>query len=129
MTNLQTIQIPDIIQRFSHDLYFEANSLFFYELFVKFWSRHGQLEGCKCQAKDTCMLNFVFDTHMKAHRLVCAYTGSCDESIPELGPVAVGCPRPPLRSSSSILKNELGMFGKHFFIIILMILFIFLQSQ
>ncbi|CAF2920926.1 unnamed protein product [Rotaria sp. Silwood2] len=108
MTNSQTIEIPDIIQRFSHDLYFEANSLFFYELFIKFWSRHGRVDGCECHAKDTCMLNFVFDTHMKAHRLVCAHTESCDESIPELGPVAIGCPRPPLRSSSSILKNELA---------------------
>ncbi|CAF4116502.1 unnamed protein product [Rotaria magnacalcarata] len=42
---------------------------------------------------------------MKAHRLVCAHTGSCDESIVELGAVAVGCPRMPLRSSSVLLKN------------------------
>ncbi|CAF1233735.1 unnamed protein product [Didymodactylos carnosus] len=27
------------------------------------------LQGCQCQANDQCMLNFVFDTHMKAHRL------------------------------------------------------------
>ena len=99
------IQIPDIIQRLSHDLYYEINANFFYELFVKFWSHHNQVQGCQCQSKGQCMLNFVFDTHMKAHRLVCAYTGSCDESIPELGPVAVGCPRVPLRSSSFILKN------------------------
>ncbi|CAF1404370.1 unnamed protein product [Adineta steineri] len=105
MTNFHTIQIPDIIQRLSHNMYFEANASFFYETFIKFWSRHGQIEGCQCRAKDTCMLNFVFDTHMKAHRLVCAYTSSCDESVPEMGPVAVGCPRPPLRSTSSLLKN------------------------
>ncbi|CAF1418168.1 unnamed protein product [Adineta steineri] len=105
MTNLHIIQIPDIIQRLSHNMYFEANANFFYETFIKFWSRHGQIEGCQCRAKDTCMLNFVFDTHMKAHRLVCAYTSSCDESVSEMGPVAVGCPRAPLRSSSSVLKN------------------------
>jgi hypothetical protein len=105
MTNAKTVQIPDIIQRFSHDLYFEANSNYFYEVFVKFWSRHGQVKGCECRAKQSCMLNFVFDTHMKAHRLVCAYTGSCDESVAEMGAVAVGCPRPPIRSSSSLLKK------------------------
>ena len=77
---------------------------FFYELFVKFWSQHNQVQVCQCQSNQ-CMLNFVFDTHMKAHRLVCAYTGSCDESIPELGAVAIGCPRMPLRSSSILLKN------------------------
>ncbi|CAF4457171.1 unnamed protein product [Rotaria socialis] len=82
MTNFQTIQIPDIIQRLSHDMYYEANSNYFYEVFVKFWSRHGQ-----------------------AHRLVCAYTAACDESVPEMGAVAVGCPRAPLRASSSHLKN------------------------
>ncbi|CAF1391777.1 unnamed protein product [Didymodactylos carnosus] len=69
MTNSENIQIPDIIQRVSHGLYYEANSKFFYETFIKFWSRHGQVQGCQCQAKDQCMLNSVFDTHMKAHRL------------------------------------------------------------
>ena len=105
MTDLNMIQIPDVIQRLSHDLYYEANTKFFYELFVKFWSQHNQVQACQCEPKEQCMLNFVFDTHMKAHRLVCAYTASCDESIPELGPVAVGCPRMPLRSSSTLLKN------------------------
>ncbi len=102
------IQIPDVIQRLSHDLYYEVNAKFFYELFVKFWSHHNQVQSCQCQPKDQCMLNFVFDTHMKAHRLVCAYTDSCDETIPELGAVAVGCPRMPLRSSSILLKNMTG---------------------
>ncbi|CAF3915884.1 unnamed protein product [Rotaria sp. Silwood1] len=69
MTDLTMVQVPDVIQRLSHDLYYEVNAPFFYELFVKFWSRHDQVQGCKCQSKDQCMLNFVFDTHMKAHRL------------------------------------------------------------
>ncbi len=56
------------------------------------------LKGCQCQRKDRCMRNFVFDTYMKAHRLVCAYTASCDESVPEMGAVAVDCPRAPLHS-------------------------------
>jgi hypothetical protein len=108
MTDMTMIQIPDVIQRLSHDLYYEVNAKFFYELFVKFWSHHNQVQSCQCQPKDQCMLNFVFDTHMKAHRLVCAYTDSCDETIPELGAVAVGCPRMPLRSSSILLKNMTG---------------------
>lgn len=105
MTDKMIIQIPDVIQRLSHDLFYEANTNYFYELFVKFWSHHDKVQMCQCQPKNQCMLNFVFDTHMKAHRLVCAYTNSCDESIPELGPVAVGCPRMPLRSSSPLLNN------------------------
>ena len=105
MTSSQSIQIPDIIQRLSHDLYFEANTVYFYELFLKFWSRHELVKGCECRAKDTCVLNFVFDTHMKAHRLVCTYKRSCDVSISVMGAVAIGCPRAPLRSSSSILKK------------------------
>lgn len=108
MTKSETVQLPDIIQRLSLNMYYEANSNYFYGLFIKFWSRHGQVEGCQCEAKNTCMRNFVFDTHMKAHRLVCAYTSSCDESIIEMGSVAVGCPRPPLRSSSYILKKMSG---------------------
>ena len=115
MTNSQTIQIPDVIQRLSHDMYYEANSNFFYEVFVKFWSRHGQAEGCQCQTTNTCMRNFVFDTPMKAHRLVCSYTSSCDESIPEMGAVAVGCPRPPLRASSYILKRMSGTYIPYFY--------------
>ncbi|CAF4490286.1 unnamed protein product, partial [Rotaria magnacalcarata] len=105
MTDSQSVQIPDVIQRLSHDMYYEANNNFFYELFVKFWSRHGQVEDSQCRSKSTCMRNFVFDTHMKAHRLVCAFTSSCDESVPEMGAVAIGCPRAPLRSSSNILKK------------------------
>lgn len=108
MTSLSTIQIPDILQRSSHNVYFEVNSYFFYELFVRFWSRHNQVEGCECRSQNSCMLNFVFDTHMKAHRSVCGYTGSCDESVWEMGAVAIGCPRPPLRSSSDILKKMSG---------------------
>ena len=115
MTNSQTIQVPDVIQRLSHNMYYEANSNFFYEVFVKFWSRHGQAEGCQCQTTNTCMRNFVFDTHMKAHRLVCSYTSSCDESIPEMGAVAVGCPRPPLRASSYILKRMSGTYISYFY--------------
>lgn len=105
MTNSQSIRIPDIIQRLSHDMYLEANTVYFYELFLKFWSRHGLVKGCACRAKDTCMLNFIFDTHMKAHRLVCACKRSCDVSISEMGAVAIGCSRAPLRSSSSIPKT------------------------
>lgn len=108
MTDLSLIRVPDVIQRSSHDLYYEANAPFFYESFVKFWSQHSQLEFCQCHPKQQCSLNFVFDTHMKAHRLVCAYTSSCDESIIELGPVAIGCPRAPLRSTSIILKDLTG---------------------
>ncbi|CAF2162891.1 unnamed protein product [Rotaria magnacalcarata] len=105
MTDLTMIQIPDIIQRLFHDLYYEVNTIFFYELFVKFWSQHNPAQSCRCQPNDQCMLNFVFDTYLKAHRLVCEHTSSCDESIVKLGAVAMGCPRMPLRSSSVLLKN------------------------
>ncbi|CAF2047579.1 unnamed protein product [Rotaria magnacalcarata] len=54
MTDLTMIQIPDIIQRLSHDLYYEVNTIFFYELFVKFWSHHNQAQSCQCQPKDQC---------------------------------------------------------------------------
>ena len=43
-----------------------------------------------------------------AYRLVCAYTGSCDDSIPEMGALAVGCLRAPIRSSSSLIKKMSG---------------------
>ena len=115
MTDSNSIEIPDIIQLGSHDIYFEANSNFFYEAFVKIWSRHGQVKGCLCQVKEACMLNFVFDTRVKAHRSMCAYTASCDESVPEMGAVAVGCPRAPIRSSSSLIKNMSGKYLRHSF--------------
>ncbi|CAF3829849.1 unnamed protein product [Rotaria sp. Silwood1] len=109
MTDLTMVQVPDVIQRLSHDLYYEVNAPFFYELFVKFWSRHDQVQGCKCQSKDQCMLNFVFDTHMKAHRLVCAYTSSCDESVPELGAVAIGCPHNPYLAKKSNIQPPINI--------------------
>lgn len=74
MTESTIVAVPDVIQRISHDAYYDANANYFYELFVKFWSHHDKVQICQCQKKDECMLNFVFDSHMKAHRLVCAYT-------------------------------------------------------
>ncbi|CAF4251102.1 unnamed protein product [Rotaria magnacalcarata] len=52
MTDLTMIQIPDIIQRLFHDLYYEVNTIFFYELFVKFWSQHNPAQSCRCQPND-----------------------------------------------------------------------------
>ncbi|CAF4533974.1 unnamed protein product, partial [Didymodactylos carnosus] len=83
--------------------YFEA----FYSIFVGFWSRHKVLTEkglTKCKV-DTCSQVFISDGHQKASRSVCVFDNICDISIPELGPILVGCCGTPMKAIKNGIKQ------------------------
>ncbi|CAF0963979.1 unnamed protein product [Didymodactylos carnosus] len=85
------------------DQYFLKYFEIFYSIFVGFWSRHKVLTEkglTKCKV-DTCSKVFISDGHQKANRSVCAFDNICDISIPELGPILVGCCGTPMK----VIKN------------------------
>lgn len=66
-----------------------------YENFVGFWTHHQRFTK-RCDP-DTCSKVFIVDGHQKANRLICQYKDVFDNTIPELGPVQIGCLYSPLR--------------------------------
>ena len=66
-----------------------------YKYFVNFWTQHQRFTR-RCDPF-TCSKVFIVDGHQKANRLVCQCKEVFDNSIPELGPVQVGCLYSPLR--------------------------------
>ena len=66
-----------------------------YKNFVAFWTDHRRFT-LNCDSA-TCSKVFIVDGHQKANRLVCQYKDVFDSSIPELGPVQMGCLYSPLR--------------------------------
>ena len=87
----------------------ECNDYFFsikselYKRFVGFWTGHQRFTK-KCDPI-TCSKVFIVDGHQKANRLVCQYKDVFDHSIPELGPVQMGCLYSPLRKGKVIHKD------------------------
>lgn len=66
-----------------------------YRSFVAFWTDHRRFTR-RCDPT-TCSKIFIVDGHQKANRLICQYKNVFDNTIPELGPVQVGCLYSPLR--------------------------------
>ncbi len=66
-----------------------------YKHFVGFWTQHQRFTK-RCDPT-TCSRVFVVDGHQKANRLICQYKNVFDDTIPECGPVQMGCLYSPLR--------------------------------
>jgi hypothetical protein len=92
------VSMPRSLQQDSRDLYFEESSSYWYHLFVVFWSRHKQVVNLCDQS--TCSRCIITDGHQKPRRLICHADNVVDNTIPEMGPVIIGCPYPPLRQTN-----------------------------
>ncbi len=89
------VSVPRLLQSDSHDLYFEQSSLYW---FVVFWSRHKKISNL-CDV-NICSKCIIADGHQKSKRLICQADNVVDTTIPEMGPVIIGCPYPPLRQTN-----------------------------
>jgi hypothetical protein len=69
-----------------------------YKNFVAFWTEHQRFTR-RCDPT-TCSKVFIVDGHQKASRLICQYKDVFDNTIPELGPVQMGCLFSPLRKGN-----------------------------
>ena len=95
----QLVSMPRSFQPDSRDLYFEQSASYWYHLFVAFWSRHKKIPN-SCVA-NTCSKCIITDGHQKPRRLICHANDVVDTTIPEIGPIIVGCPYPPLRQTNT----------------------------
>ena len=81
-----------------------------YERFVHFWTRHQRFT--KTCDPTTFSRVFIVDGHQKANRLICQYKDVFDNTIPELGPVQMGCLYSPLRKGMLfIYLSDLNSFA------------------
>lgn len=95
-TSEKVVQVPMSVRDVDEcNPYFLAIKDDLYKNFVSFWTNHQRFTR-KCNP-NACSKVFIVDGHQKANRLVCQFKNVFDCTIPELGPVQVGCPFTPLR--------------------------------
>ncbi|UJR06731.1 hypothetical protein I4U23_011020 [Adineta vaga] len=100
-TNDKIVQIPMSVRDIDEcNPYFLLIKNDLYKNFVVFWTNHQRFTK-KCNP-ETCSKIFVVDGHQKANRLVCQYKNVFDCTIPELGPIQMGCLYSPLRRAPGI---------------------------
>jgi hypothetical protein len=103
-TNEKIVTIPMAVRDADEcNSYFLAIKLELYKHFVNFWSQHQRFTK-RCDPA-TCSKVFIVDGHQKANRLVCQYKDVFDNTIPELGPIQMGCLYSPLRKGKLIGTN------------------------
>jgi hypothetical protein len=103
------VAVPRSSQPDVRDVYFEELSSYLYHLFVVFWSRHKNITNV-CQP-GTCSRCLVTDGHQKPKRLICRVNDVVDKTIPEMGPVIIGCPYAPLRRSNEKVNGKKASSG------------------
>ncbi len=105
-TNEKIISIPMSIRDVDEcNNYFLTVKSELYKTFVRFWTQHQRFTRT-CDPI-TCSKVFIVDGHQKANRLVCQYKNVFDNTIPELGPVQMGCSYSPLRKGKLFICSNM----------------------
>ena len=108
-TNEKVVSIPMSVRDVDEcNNYFLMIKFELYKNFVAFWTEHRRFTR-RCDPA-TCSKVFIVDGHQKASRLICQYKNVFDNTIPELGPVQMGCLFTPLRKGKllicAIVQNQ-----------------------
>ncbi|CAF1296500.1 unnamed protein product [Didymodactylos carnosus] len=93
-------EIPSCYEGQSRNVFLSVNNERLYSLFVSFWTHHETIPFKKCKSEN-CLKVFLTDGHQKPDRKVCSFDNVCDITIPELGPILIGCPHTPIRENGS----------------------------
>lgn len=97
------IEIPySLYNRDEVNLFFDQHKSELYSCFVRYWSSCQMHKSTNCT--DKCTDIMVIDGHQKTARTTCKFSNCYDNTIEELGPVLVGCPRSPSTNISEYIK-------------------------
>ncbi len=100
-TNEKSVAVPTSARYVNEcNDYFLAIKFELYKHFFNFWTNYQRFTR-RCDPV-TCSKVFIVDGHQKANRLVCQYKDVFDSSIPERGPVQMGCLYSPLRKDKLV---------------------------
>ena len=99
--NQDIIEIPYSLYNTDEvNAFFDRHKHELYKAFVKYWSDYSIHKSSNCTVNCTDIM--IVDGHQKTARSTCKFNNCYDNTIEELGPVLVGCPK-------SVCKHE----GEH----------------
>ena len=98
------IEIPySLYDKDEANAFFDRHKSQLYSAFVKYWSNQAIHKTSNCTISCTDIL--IVDGHKKTARITCKFNNCYDNTIEELGPVLVGCPKSVSRHSSVYIDN------------------------
>ncbi|CAF1554650.1 unnamed protein product, partial [Adineta ricciae] len=103
------IEIPySLYEKDEANAFFDRHKSQLYSAFVKYWSNQAINQTSNCTISCTDIL--IVDGHQKTARVTCKFNKCYDNTIEELGPVLVGCPKSvskhPNSTWSSLCKKH-----------------------
>ncbi|UJR11630.1 hypothetical protein I4U23_015811 [Adineta vaga] len=91
-TDEDVIEIPySLYEKNEVNAFFDRHKNQLYSSFVKYWSNQTMHKTSSCTISCTDVL--IVDGHQKTARTTCKFNNCYDNTIEELGPVLVGCPK------------------------------------
>ncbi|CAF1312062.1 unnamed protein product [Adineta ricciae] len=88
----EVIEVPySLYDKNEANAFFDRHKSQLYSAFVKYWSSHAMHKSSNCNIGCTDIL--IVDGHQKTARTTCKFNNCYDNTIEELGPVLVGCPK------------------------------------
>ncbi|CAF4003110.1 unnamed protein product [Rotaria sordida] len=88
----EVIEIPySLYDKDQANAFFSRHKSQLYSAFVKYWSNKAMHKTSNCTTSCTDIL--IVDGHQKTARTTCKFNNCYDNTIEELGPVLVGCPK------------------------------------
>ncbi|CAF4078535.1 unnamed protein product, partial [Rotaria sordida] len=88
----EVIEIPySLYDKDQANVFFSRHKSQLYSAFVKYWSNKAVHKTSNCTT--SCIDILIVDGHQKTARTTCKFNNCYDNTIEELGPVLVGCPK------------------------------------
>jgi hypothetical protein len=98
-SNEDIIEIPySLYDKNEVNAFFDRHKNLLYSEFVKYWSNQAMHKSSNCTTSCTDIM--IVDGHQKTARTTCKFNNCYDNTIAELGPVLVGCPKSVSKHSS-----------------------------
>ena len=88
----EVIEVPySLYDKNEANAFFDRHKSQLYSAFVEYWSNRAMHKSSNCNIGCTDIL--IVDGHQKTARTTCKFNNCYDNTIDELGPVLVGCPK------------------------------------